>query len=183
MSGLHRLAAALGEKYPGRKATRELESTPWSHMRIAGIKGPPARADECMYQPPGACGNPACGNRLHRPLICARCKVAAYCCKECQVRFPRILCPYITIFPLPSLTTDDGVAVRASACMHARAHTHKKTPHTHTHANTHSHTCIHTHMHAHKHTYIHTRIHTYIPTDIQTYTHTYTHMYVTCIRM
>jgi len=167
MSGLHRLAAALGEKYPGRKATRELESTPWSQMRIAGIKGPPARADECMYQPPGACGNPACGNRLHRPLICARCKVAAYCCKECQVRFPRMLCPGITIFSLPSLTTDDGVAARASVCVcvcaRAHTHTHTQTQYTHTHTNTHaqtlthnthSHTCIHTHMHTYTHTYV-----------------------------
>ena len=29
------------------------------------------------------CGN--CSHALHKPLVCARCKTATYCSKDCQV--------------------------------------------------------------------------------------------------
>ena len=32
------------------------------------------------------CSYASCGAELKKPLVCARCKGAAYCCKECQVK-------------------------------------------------------------------------------------------------
>ena len=32
------------------------------------------------------CGYGGCGAELRKPLLCARCKVVAYCCKECQIK-------------------------------------------------------------------------------------------------
>ena len=43
--------------------------------------GGPARAkfgEVCSYA--------RCGAELKKPLVCASCKGAAYCCKECQVK-------------------------------------------------------------------------------------------------
>ena len=32
------------------------------------------------------CCYASCGAELKKPLVCARCKAAAYCCKDCQVK-------------------------------------------------------------------------------------------------
>ena len=34
----------------------------------------------------GLCCYAGCGAELTKPLVCARCKAAAYCCKDCQVK-------------------------------------------------------------------------------------------------
>ena len=32
------------------------------------------------------CCHAGCGAELQKPLVCGRCRTAAYCCKDCQVK-------------------------------------------------------------------------------------------------